>query len=469
MGADGSLKSQQSPVTPEATTSALFTLFFNSAQLSEKIIAVLQNPTVSRRENEFEVISNSGTFRFLLFGHRSFPPVSPPMYSAIVFTVVGVVVILAVALRILEKPYLKWSLGRLFKKAQAKKQARTAPSPLKGKTLLFLVNPFGGEGLGQHVFASVVKPLLDEAGIHSKVIVTQHANHPKELAMTLDLAPYAGIVCISGDGMLHQVLNGILQRPEADTMENKMKVLQRTPLGLIPAGTSNGIATSLFGAPDPITATKMIINGRVQTVDLFEIKVGETRTFYDLHIISWAMTADYDELLEVKWRWMVWVGGRLFFSNRQLMRLLSAQPTPIRKAITPLFLIGRCRRYQAKLRFKPLAVPKDEAEKYNYRDSFALPQDPTDPSWRIIPDNNVTFFTAMNLTHAASDVIFAPGILPNDGSVDVLVLKKPSRWELLKVFMQLEAGTQVWEPCVEMYKASEFVRVTPTNTSGSRY
>ncbi|KAJ1379143.1 NAD kinase/diacylglycerol kinase-like domain superfamily, partial [Sesbania bispinosa] len=78
------------------------------------------------------------------------------------------------------------------------------------KRLFVFVNPFGGKKSALKIFADQVKPLLEAAQIHITVQVcvalysseTEHQLHAKEVAHSLDITKYDGIVCVSGDGIL---------------------------------------------------------------------------------------------------------------------------------------------------------------------------------------------------------------------------------------------------------------------------
>ncbi len=58
---------------------------------------------------------------------------------------------------------------------------------------------------------------------------TTHRYHAKEIARDLNIRQYDAIVSISGDGVLHEVVNGLMERPDA-------VVAHKLPLGAIPAG-----------------------------------------------------------------------------------------------------------------------------------------------------------------------------------------------------------------------------------------
>ena len=69
--------------------------------------------------------------------------------------------------------------------------------------------------------------------MHLFEIDTTHRYHAKEVARDLNIRQYDAIVSISGDGVLHEVVNGLMERPDA-------VVAHKVPLGAIPAGNDWG-------------------------------------------------------------------------------------------------------------------------------------------------------------------------------------------------------------------------------------
>jgi sphingosine kinase len=128
------------------------------------------------------------------------------------------------------------------------------------KKLFVFLNPFGGSKSASRIFISDVKPLLDDANIEFTLQETKYQLHAKEIAITLDLSKYDGIICVSGDGVLVEVLNGLLERGD-------WEYAIKTPLGVVPAGTGNGMAKSLLdavGSPCKVSnAVLAIIRGRI--------------------------------------------------------------------------------------------------------------------------------------------------------------------------------------------------------------
>jgi sphingosine kinase len=161
------------------------------------------------------------------------------------------------------------------------------------------VNPFGGKKSGQKVFLDDVKPFLEDADIQYSVQETKYQLHAKEVTISLDLANYDAIVCVSGDGILVEVVNGLLQRDDWSTAI-------KTPIGIVPAGTGNGMVKSLLDSVGlPCTtchATVAIIRGHKRSLDVATIKQGETK-FFSVLMLAWGLIADIDIESE-KYRWM---------------------------------------------------------------------------------------------------------------------------------------------------------------------
>lgn len=95
--------------------------------------------------------------------------------------------------------------------------------------LLVCINPFGGKGLAKTIWEKV-KIMFEIANIEVNVIETTHANHALEIAQSFDVSSYEGIVTVSGDGLLYEVLNGLLIR-------NDWYRAIKIPLGVIPGGS----------------------------------------------------------------------------------------------------------------------------------------------------------------------------------------------------------------------------------------
>ena len=89
-----------------------------------------------------------------------------------------------------------------------------------------VVNPHGGlkKGIG---ILDRVKPIFDEGGAELTILETEYAGHAREMAREKDFTGYDGFCAIGGDGTMHEVINGMLKRPDE----------RKIPIGLVTGGT----------------------------------------------------------------------------------------------------------------------------------------------------------------------------------------------------------------------------------------
>ncbi|CAD6229598.1 unnamed protein product [Miscanthus lutarioriparius] len=68
------------------------------------------------------------------------------------------------------------------------------------KRLFVFVNPFGGKKCAKKIYDTEIKPLFESCGCEHHT-----ARDRVEVASSLDLVEYDGVVCVSGDGVLVEV------------------------------------------------------------------------------------------------------------------------------------------------------------------------------------------------------------------------------------------------------------------------
>lgn len=49
-----------------------------------------------------------------------------------------------------------------------------------------------------------------EAGVETRVVETERSGHATEIVEQADLSQIDGIVCVSGDGLVTEVVNGLM-------------------------------------------------------------------------------------------------------------------------------------------------------------------------------------------------------------------------------------------------------------------
>ena len=125
---------------------------------------------------------------------------------------------------------------------------------MDGKKLYFLFNPTSGKGrIREHLLEIV--DIFTKAGYEVTVHPTQAQGDAQRL--TEELADeYDLIVCSGGDGTLDEVVTGLIR---SDSL---------TPVGYIPAGSTNDFAQSLQIPSNMVKAAETVVNGRAFPCDV---------------------------------------------------------------------------------------------------------------------------------------------------------------------------------------------------------
>lgn len=91
--------------------------------------------------------------------------------------------------------------------------------------------------------------------------VTAKAGHAIEIAQNLELT-YDALVVVSGDGLVHEVLNGLAKHA---TPEQAFSI----PIAPIPAGSGNGLSLNILGLHDgldPCAAALNVLKGTCSSI-----------------------------------------------------------------------------------------------------------------------------------------------------------------------------------------------------------
>jgi len=312
------------------------------------------------------------------------------------------------------------------------------------KRLLVIVNPFGGQGTGRKLYTTSVEPLLKAAGISYTQKETQYMGHAKELALTEDLSQFDGIVCVSGDGVLVEVLNGLMERPD---WERAIKM----PIGIIPAGTGNGMAMSVLdhvGEPcDAASATFLVIRGQTQPLDVATAKQSNVK-FHLILMLAWGLVADVDIESE-RLRWM----GALRLDVYTLMRICN-----LRKYTGHIYYVPAPGYEGTGTPFHGGALEAsssyDSDEPSNNLLQKKPPADSMDSStsqWRELEGPFILIWLN-NVPFSNETVKPAPNAKFSDGCLDLIIMKDCPRWTLLNLLLKIQTGGHIKSKYVEYVK-----------------
>jgi YegS/Rv2252/BmrU family lipid kinase len=255
-----------------------------------------------------------------------------------------------------------------------------------------LVNPVSGKRRSVEILSSI-NPQFQSAGASTLVIETEFSGHAKELAATLDIGEYDGLIVLGGDGTFHEVVNGMLARQDG----------KKIPLGIVPSGSGNSLTYDL-GLIDPIKAAKAIMRGETTFLDVARVEINNM-VLHSINLIGWGLVTDVGEMAE----WLRWLG-------------------PSRYTISSVIEIFRKRDRRA-----TLVIDNKE----------------------IIDD--FTFIVGCNSIHIGKGMRMAPYASLDDGLIDLIVVRANiTRRRLLSVLPKLFNGTHINEPEVEYYQVSTF-------------
>jgi sphingosine kinase len=130
---------------------------------------------------------------------------------------------------------------------------------------------------------------------------TKYRNYAFEFMQAEDISVYDAILTVSGDGLIHEIINGLFLRPDYQEMREKGTL---PSLGFLPGGTSDGMGkTVLNESHEEFSLENMVwlvIKGQDKMIDIneFEIK-GYPRKVYSFMSGVWGWLADVDLESEV--------------------------------------------------------------------------------------------------------------------------------------------------------------------------
>jgi diacylglycerol kinase (ATP) len=258
---------------------------------------------------------------------------------------------------------------------------------MTAKRMLMVVNPQGGKRRGLAVLQRV-KPVFAAADIELDVRVTDQSGHARRIAREFDAAAYDGLCLIGGDGTVHEVVSGLIERTEPAAI----------PLGIIPGGTGNDVARHI-GANSPLDAAGRIVAGRTSPFDVARVESGG-QIDYCVTLVGWAGVADIN-------------------CKAERLRLLG----PSRYAIAALWQILFPKRYAARLLLDDQSL----------EDCFLL-------------------VVACNTAFSGAGMRLAPRAKVDDGKIDVVILRNASRWQTFRLFTKVFNGSHLDLPGVEYYQ-----------------
>ncbi|KAM4750597.1 sphingosine kinase 1-like [Anableps anableps] len=353
--------------------------------------------------------------------------------------------------------------------------------------LMLFVNPQSGKGHALTLYNSHIQRMLNEAGVIPTLIITERQNHAREHVKEADLSQWDALVIMSGDGLLHEVINGLLERPDWEEAI-------RTPLGILPGGSGNALAASVhyYSGISQVRGEELLVScgfllcrGLVSPMDLVSLHLSPGHRLFSFLSLAWGFVADVDVESE-KYRHT----GAARFTVGTLVRLASLRIYKGKLAYLPASRgcnkdkgvqnrAAACCTNPAP-RLKPSSAPSRPLEgdscpnntchsnnSLKLRrtegrsprsaardlpgppDTLLPPLDQPLPSdWVLVPEEDFVLMLAMYQSHLAEDLLAAPDARLDDGVIHLFyVTAGISRSALLRLFLTMEKGAHLDTNC----------------------
>ncbi|XP_075612619.1 ceramide kinase-like protein isoform X2 [Balearica regulorum gibbericeps] len=316
------------------------------------------------------------------------------------------------------------------------------------KSLKVFVNPSSHKREATHVYYEKVAPLFKLADIKTDVTVTEYEGHALLVLKECELQAFDGVVCVGGDGSVSEVAHGLLLKAQIDAGKDTdyvpMPVRAPVPLGVIPAGTTNILAHTLYGIKHAVTAALHIIMGHIQPVDVCTFSTASKLLRFGFSAM-FGFGARTLALAE-KHRWM---------------------PSNQRKDFAFIKTLADLKPEECELSFLPLQIPQEESHENDRKKKEKIKKKSSKDQWHKIQGHflNVSIMAIPCLCSMAPRGL-APNTRLNNGSMALIVVQNTSRTEFIKHLKRYTSiKNQFNFPFVETYTVQE-VKVQPRLKSG---
>ena len=121
------------------------------------------------------------------------------------------------------------------------------------RKILFIINPISGKGKGKDL-KFIIDDFFKDNNIEILCRFTEYEGHSIQIIKEEILNNPSVIVACGGDGTINEVAQSLVGKS--------------IPLGIIPMGSGNGLASNLKISKDINTALQVIISNHITTIDV---------------------------------------------------------------------------------------------------------------------------------------------------------------------------------------------------------
>jgi YegS/Rv2252/BmrU family lipid kinase len=141
------------------------------------------------------------------------------------------------------------------------------------KKIRFIINPKSGTGK-KDSFKGLIEKHIDHSIFESEICFTEYAGHATILSTEASEKGFDSVVVVGGDGSVNEAAKALVGK--------------KTALGIIPAGSGNGMARHLGIPVDPVQAISLLNTGQRVLIDTLSVNsmfcIGTIGIGFDAHV-----------------------------------------------------------------------------------------------------------------------------------------------------------------------------------------
>lgn len=294
----------------------------------------------------------------------------------------------------------------------------------QNRRCLAIINPISGGKKGLKMF-NYVKPLFEASDIKFvDTIISNKQNECINILKEYNLSDIDLIIGFGGDGTAYEIFNGLAQ--------NKNKHFRNIPVGLIPSGSGNGLASSFGGGGITlVSSVETIIRGKISCLDSIKVSYqGCLQPLYACMLVGWGAVTEYEKIAD-KIRFM----------------------GPYRLEIAAIFTIFfKSLYYQSKIEFLPMKGWNRDLKSYEkgYNQNNLEKGE-----WERLGGDYVSIF-GFNVPYSGQNQLIAPFSSISNGVIDLIAVELTNRFKLFFSFASLGNGTHMFDKHIKYIKVKKW-------------
>jgi diacylglycerol kinase (ATP) len=258
-----------------------------------------------------------------------------------------------------------------------------------------ILNPIAGRGYGAKIEPEL-RRLLEAEGVNFDLVRTTRPWHAAELAEEAARGGFKTVVAAGGDGTSNEVVNGLMAAQDDGAA---------AAMGVIPIGSGSDFANTVGVPPDLRAACQRLAHGRVRVVDVCQVTLAGQASRY------------FDNTVNIGF------GGVVTREARKFKRLRGiALYLPV--VLKTVFLY-----YEA----PTVTIEYDGQE-------LTLP---------------AVMISIANGSREGGGFYVAPQALPDDGLLDLCIVREISQFDMLRLIPHFMKGTHTDHEPVTMIRARQ--------------